>query len=104
MKPNDPYQRWFFNSAYVAAGRPKMEEALMNYARKSYLDCLVYESYLPDIVQEIKDLQDVYFERNKRLKKVEIRLSENDGSDTRWLHIGAMNLTLRKVRKEIDYT
>ena len=47
MIPNPTYQRWFFDSAYVVSGRPKMEDELMNYVRKAYLDCLVYETFLP---------------------------------------------------------
>ena len=60
-------------------------------------------SFLPKIVQEIREHQDRLYEQNKRLKKVEVTLSRNDGSNTRWLHIGAQHLTLRKVKEEIDY-
>ena len=103
MIPDPKYQRWFFDGAYTAGGRPKMEPDLMDYARRAYLECLVYESFLPKIVEELNDLQDVYYERNKRLKKVSIRLSKDDGGSTRWLFIGALHLNLRKVREEIDY-
>ena len=103
MIPDPKYQRWFFDGAYVVAGRPKMEEMLMEYARKAYLECLVYGTFLPKIVVELIDLQEVYYEQNKRLKKVEIRLSKDDGSNIRWLYIGAQHLNLRKVRDEIDY-
>ena len=103
MIPSPAYQRWFFDSAYVVAGRPKMEDALMHYAREHYYVCLVYETFLPEIVKEIQEHQDRLYEQNKRLKKVEIRLSKNDGSSTRWLHIGAQHLTIRKVKEEIDY-
>lgn len=103
MIPNPTYQRWFFNGAYVVAGRPKMEDALMNYVRHNYDECLVYETFLPKIVKEIREYQDTLYERNKRLKKVDIRLSGNDGSSTRWLYIGAQHFYLRKVREEIEY-
>lgn len=97
------YQRWFFDGAYVVAGRPKMEAELMSHFREKYLDCLVYETFIPEIVKEIQGYQDRLYEQNKRLKKVEIRLSKNDGSNTRWLHIGEQHLTLRKVKSEIEY-
>jgi hypothetical protein len=103
MIPNLTYQRWFFDGAYVVAGRPKMEAELMHWAREKYLDCLVYETFIPEIVKEIRERQDRLYEQNKRLKKVEISLSKNDSSYTRWLHIGAQHLTLRKVKEEIDY-
>ena len=103
MIPDPKYQRWFFNGAYVVAGRPKMEDALMHYVRYHYDECLVYETFLPKIVKEIQEHQDCLYEQNKRLKKVEIRLSKNDGSSTRWLYIGAQHFFLRKVRDEIDY-
>ena len=103
MIPNPTYQRWFFDSAYVVSGRPKMEDELMNYVRKAYLDCLVYETFLPKIVQEIREHQDRLYEQNKRLKKVEVTLSRNDGSSTRWLYIGAQHFYLRKVKEEIEY-
>ena len=97
------YQRWFFDGAYVVAGRPKMENMLMHYARAKYDECLVYESFLPSIALELLDQQNRYYEQNKRLKKVEIRLSKDDGSNIRWLRIGEQHLTIRKVREEIDY-
>ena len=100
---NDIYQRWFFDSAYVISGRPKMEDLLMQYARRHYYECLVYESFLPKIVKELKEYQETILEQNKRLKKAEIYLSKDDGSSTRWLNIGEQNLVLRKVRDEIDY-
>ena len=103
MIPSPAYQRWFFDGTYVVAGRPKMETELMRLAREKYLDCLVYETYIPDIVKEIRERQDRLYEQNKRLKKVEIRLSKNDGSNIRWLYIGEQHLTLRKVKEEIDY-
>lgn len=95
------YQRWFFDSAYCVSGRPKMEDDLMDYAKKSYLDCLVQGTFLPNIVENLQALQDIYYERNKRLKKVYIGMSKDDGSNMRWLYIGAQHLTLRKVRDEI---
>lgn len=97
------YQRWFFNGAYVVSGRPKMEDAIMHYVRHNYDECLVYESFLPKLVKEIQEYQDTLYEKNKRLKKVEIWLSKNDGSSTRWLHIGAQHFYLRKVKEEIEY-
>ena len=97
------YQRWFFDSVYVVSGRPKMEDALMAYARQHYYECLVYESFIPEIVKEIRELQNRLYEQNKRLKKVLIVISKYDGSSVRWLHIGDQHLTLRKVKEEIEY-
>ena len=100
---DNPYQRWFFCGAYTVAGRPKMEEALMHYTRANYYECLVYESFLPKIVKEIQEYQDILYEKNKRLKKVDIRLTEDNGSNTRWLRIGVQNFSIRRVKEEIEY-
>ena len=108
---NNDYQLWYVESAYEAAGRPKMEHALMAYARKYFLYCTVYERDLNDIVSNLKAAQDRFYESNKRLKKCDIVLTEpfsflHDGSmygsrSTRNIRIGAQSLFLRKVREEI---
>ena len=96
--------RWFFHHAYVVAGRPMLEDKLMTYARHEYLECLVYDSDLPQIVKELQYKQELRWSQNKRLKKVEIRLSPGgDRGRTRVLQIGAQHLVLYKVKAEISY-
>ena len=99
----DQNTQWFFDGAYFVAGRPKMEDDLMSYARHEYLHCLVYDTYLPQIVKELQYKQELLWSQNKRLKRVEISLSKNDGGSVRWLHIGAQHLTLQRVKSEISF-
>ena len=77
----EKYPRWFVYGYYTYAGAPKLEDALMTWARLQYLHCLIAESQLDYVVKKIEEKQEELWEQNKRLKKVEIRLSKNDGSD-----------------------
>ena len=100
----NPYQRWFVNSHYSVAGRPKMEDELMNFAREKWMDCLVYETDIPRMVVVLKEKQEKIYAENKRLKKVEISTSKytTDGDCWLYLYIGAQHLCLRRVAKEIE--
>lgn len=103
MSTTDPYQRYFVFGFYQHAGSPKMEDALMNWAIKEWLYCSVYEHDLKDLVKALKNKQERFYEENKRLKKVDIRLTKNPVfPDVYTLHIGAQNLRLKKIRKELE--
>lgn len=100
----EKYPRWFVYDYYTYAGAPKLEDALMTWARLQYLHCLIAESQLDYVVKKIEEKQEELWEQNKRLKKVEIRFSMNDTWDHghKWLHIGNQQLRLRKVKDEIE--
>ena len=99
------YQRWFVVDYYTPAGRPQIEDQLMNYARKEWLHCSVYETFIPSMVKDLQERQELLWNANKRLKKVDIHTSSlRADDDTVWLYIGAQHLTLRKIREEIEYT
>lgn len=96
----DKYPRWFVYDSYTPAGRPKLEDALMTWAKVNYEYCLISEELLSYVIEQIKKKQDELWEQNKRLKKVEIRLSQIHPGN-KWLYIGDQHLALRKVRDEI---
>ena len=98
----NPYQRWFVNNHYSTAGRPKMEDDLMRFAREEWMDALVYESDITRMVEVLKEKQESLWAANKRLKKVEISTSKYATDGNCWLYIGAQHLCLRKVAKEIE--
>ena len=99
------YQRWFVTNYYICAGRPLMEDQLMDYARKTWLHCSVYETYIPSMVKELKERQDIIWEANKRLKKVDIHVTPlRKDEDLVFLYVGAQHLTIQKIREEIEYS
>ena len=101
MRKN-PYQRWFVNNHYSVAGRPKMEDDLMKFAREKWMDCTVYESDIPRMVEVLKAKQESLWSANKRLKKVDISTSKHSTDGNCWLYIGAQHLGLRMVKEEIE--
>ena len=101
----NPHQRWFVVDCYAPAGRPQMEDQLMAYARKQWLHCTVYETFIPSMVKDLQDRQELLWNANKRLKKVDIHYSSLGADDgIVWLYIGEQHLTLRKIREEIEYS
>ena len=105
MQENNNYQRWFVDSFYTYAGAPKLEAALMRYARHHFLHCLVYEKDIKDVVSNIKAAQEKIYEQNRRLKKVRVECSKTRlgaDDDIIWLYIGEQHLVLQKVREEIE--
>lgn len=98
----NPYQRWFVNNHYSVAGRPKMEDDLMKFAREKWMDCTVYESDIPRMVKVLKEKQEYLWAANKRLKKVDISTSKHSTDGNCWLYIGAQHLVLRMVKEEIE--
>ena len=99
MCKKNPWQQWFVANHYCAAGRPKLEDALMNYARMVFEHTLVYEQDLSDMVKHLKTKHDKLRAENKRWASVEISITPAREGDTLvWLHIGKQNLTLQKVK------
>ena len=98
----DKYQRWFVYDYYIASGRPKMEDALMEIARKKWLYRSIYESDLKNMGKVMNQYQERLYNENKRLKKVNIGIT-----DTRdklcWLKIGEQSLRIRKIEEELEY-
>lgn len=99
---NSDNNLWFFYDLHTTAGRPKMEDALMDYAKEAYLHGLVVEDDFAQILFDLEDRQREILESNKRLRRVEVRLIYNPYySDAADLRIGEQYLRLRKVRKVI---
>lgn len=89
-------KQYFVANYYQPAGRPIMEDELMNRAKTMYLHCLVVSP--EQMVSYMKKQQASLKEANKRLKEVDIRCS--DGRDgVIWFYIGSSHLTLQEVRK-----
>lgn len=106
---NDCYDaRWFIHDYYVAAGRPKAEDATMRYAQEKYLYNLVSENALEDIQMDIERYCLKIRQENKRLAPVDIHYTADkrrraNGEDHMWLMIGQQHLSLRKVKNTIEY-
>ena len=87
---------WFVFDCYVVAGQPKMESALMDYAKEMLLYWLVKGEDVNLVIDMLKARQEAIARQNPRWKKVDIRIVGGvDG--LLWLHIGLQNLRLRKV-------
>ena len=104
MEKNE--QRWFVSDYYVAAGRPKMEDALMEFARKKWLYSIVPECQLEQMVEILNREQARLKAENRRWGEVKVRLAVYDGpwgkDDHVRLYIGAQNLFLRLIRREYE--
>lgn len=100
-------ERWFVYDYYRAAGRPKMEDALMEYARQELLYKIVYRQDFNGIVTMLNRKQQELYAENKRLKAVEVRFSKDYsytvGEDSnKQLYIGSQWLNLRKIEGEFS--
>ncbi len=101
---DEKYPMWFVYGAYVAAGRPKAEDAVMQYARKKYLYCCIAEELLEDVQMDLEQYCMEIREENKRLAPVKIAITDKRHRDDgfAWLKIGAQSLQLRKVKETIE--
>lgn len=97
-------ERWFVFDYHCVAGRPKMEDAIFEYAREILLYKIVYAKDLDGIVTLLNKKQQELYAENKRLKPVEIELSRYFyGTDTtRWIRIGNQSIHLRKIVGEFS--
>ena len=101
---DEKYPMWFVFDAYIVAGRPKAEDAVMNYARDRYLYCLISEDLLEDVQMDLERKCMQIREENKRLAPVTVRLTDKRYSRDgyRELHVGAQSLRLRRVKETIE--
>lgn len=93
--------QWFVSRAYSIGGRPKMEDALMDFCKERFLCHLVYEGDLDHLLGEISQQQTYLHNQNKRWAAVEISLTDRrrrECDDTIWLNIGDQHLTMQRVR------
>jgi len=91
--------RYFVTNYYHPAGRPRMEDALMSRAITAYLHCIVVN--LDEMVSFMKKAQDVIWEQNKRIKKVDIYYYHGH-EQTVFFHLGGCHLILQEVRNPIE--
>lgn len=99
MKELDLNTRWFVDNYHTIAGRPKMEDALVDYAREHYLYRIVWQGDLQKLVTELNEQQLNLHAQNKRLQIVDVTLSANSMyNDLQYLGIGQQHFTLRRVR------
>ena len=94
---------YFVYDYYSVAGSPKAEAAVMDYARKNYLYMLISERALDAVVKDLKAYMYGVLEGNKRLKPVDLRMSEDrlEFNGHRTLYIGSNSLRLRKVKDSL---
>ena len=107
---DEKYPMWFVYDYHCAAGRPKAEDAVFNYAREKYLFRLIAEELLEtEVLQDLLEYRDKVLSENKRLAPVQVtlghgvRLGTMDKQDGHtWLHIGQQSLHLRRVKETIE--
>lgn len=97
-------ERWFVFDYHCVAGRPKMEDAVFEYAREILLYKIVYAKDLDGIVTLLNQKQQELYAENKRLKPVEIELSKHyyDADSSRCIYIGNQSIHLRKIEGEFS--
>ena len=88
---------WHFTSAYTVAGRPKGEDALMNYARKKWLYQMVMEEELDEVIEDIEVEQARILKENPRLKHTEVHIGGPHVSHYQTLFVGQQNLSMIEV-------
>lgn len=87
---------WHFTSAYTVAGRPKGEDALMNYARNKWLYRMDLEEELDEVVEDIEVEQARILKENPKLKRTEVSLSKLT-SHHQVLFVGQQHLSMTEV-------
>jgi len=98
------WNRWFIYDRSYFSNRPKLEQAVMEYAEKAYLYCTVYEKDLNDMLSNIKAKHNQLQKENKRWSAVDIHFTGpyEITPDSMALIIGQQSLRLRKVKNEIE--
>lgn len=90
---------YFCYDAYSTAGRPKMEEALYDIARRNVLHHTIQGSVVDNLLEDLAHAQEHQKALHRNWKPVEISLY--GGSDGLfWLNIGESNLRFREIRGE----
>ena len=94
---------YFVYDYYSVAGSPKAEAAVMAYAQKEYMYLLISERALDAVVNDLKAYMQHVLDANRRLKPVDIHLSDErfEFNGHRTLYIGSNTLRLRKVKDSI---
>lgn len=100
-------KRWFVFDYHCVAGRPKMEDAVFEYAREILLYKIVYAKDLDGIVTLLNKKQQELYAENKRLKAVNVRYSKDFGylygpDNGKQFYIGQQWLKLRKIEGEFS--
>ena len=88
--------RYFCYDTYEPAGRPQMENIIMNVAKTMYIDCILVDPF--KAVDFLKAKQDLEYEQNRRLKKINIYFSEGALGHA-WMHIGSSSLRFKAIRE-----
>ena len=96
MNKIDKTADYFCYDCHRTSGRPKMEEALFDYARKLILYKLIAGQDLDAVIRELKMREDVLQEQHRAWRRTSYYFS--GGMDGHlWLIIGEGHLSLRKV-------
>lgn len=100
----DSKQKFFVVDVVIPCGCTKMESTLGEELRQ-YTNCVVDVEALRSICNNLERLQSETFAQNKRLKRVDIRLSfDDDNGHTFYLDrftAGQVYVSLRRVKAEI---
>lgn len=95
------WERWFVYDRCQFSNRPKLEDAVMEYAKDAFLYCTVYDKDMQDMLSNIKAKHDELRKLNKRWASVDIYLTEVYKGHIS-LVIGESSLRLRSIRNEIE--
>lgn len=96
MNKIDKTADYFCYACHSTSGRPKMEEALYDYARKIILYRIIYGPDLDTVINELKRREDVLQEQHRNWRRTSYYFS--GGMDGHlWLVIGEAHLSLRKI-------
>ena len=95
----EKYPMWFCYAIYDYSGAPKLERALMDFAKENFRFALFDEDAIGhDCVERLQARADRLLKENPRWKPVTVRLIKNDLVDGHWtVHFGNMILKLQKV-------
>ena len=85
---------------YSVSNSTKTESAVMTYARDNYMYWLISERALDAVVNDLKAYMIGIMDENKRLKPIDISLSNElyEFEGNRSIYIGGNSLKLRKVK------
>ena len=90
---------YFVQSSYAAPNAISMEKEIRREATNRYLHHIVREDDIPEIVTELKDLQEDLVSANRRVRQVEIKAHGNPMVDgLRYIYIGNSFLSLIEVK------
>ena len=90
---------WFVFDAYRVSGRPKAEDAVMEYACANYLHTLIAEEELDNVGRDLNAYMEKRLAENRRLSPATIALSMNPIYENyRTFDIGNQCLRLVKVK------